>query len=456
MNLGSTVQDWKQRIWETDINRLTFWQRLGLQIARTLYAVVRDLATGQLTLRAMSLVYTTLLSIVPLLALSFSVLKALGAHQDIEPLLLEALAPLGDERGELVNRIIDFVDNMKVGILGSLGMAILVYTVISLVQKIEASFNFIWHVSDLRPMSERFTNYLSVILIGPVLVFSAAGIAATVANMEWLQTVADIEQLSLFTDTIGAVIPWLLVMSAFALVYAFIPNTSVHFRSAFLGAFVAGVLWKLTSLVFSTFVEQSTKTEAVYSGFAIVIFLLMWTYLCWMILLIGANVAFYSQHPEQMQRSREPLSLSGRMREQLALLIMFITGRAFLRAPDDTPPNIEKLVELSGMPSEAVEYELNALLEAQLLRATNDDPTCYLPGKDLHRVSVLEVLEAARNQQNGTWPPNHRQRWPQAVVAVQEQLEEAIKTRFEHQTMAQLIESEAAASQMEMRIRQAR
>ena len=144
----------------------------------------RDVTNGQLTLWAMSLVYTTLLSFVPLLALSFSVLKAFGVHNQVTPMLHRLLAPLGANADELSQRIIQFIDNTNVGVLGSVGLALLLYTVVSLVQKIEESFNFIWHVSEPRSITDRFSLYLSVLLVGPILVFAAIGITAAALNIE--------------------------------------------------------------------------------------------------------------------------------------------------------------------------------------------------------------------------------------------------------------------------------
>ncbi|MFW5823822.1 MAG: YihY/virulence factor BrkB family protein, partial [Marinobacter sp.] len=160
---------------------------------RVVYAVTRDVVSGKLTLHAMSLVYTTLLSIVPMLALSFSVLKALDVHQRIEPFLYQFLQPLGAQGEDLAEQVLGFVDNMKVGVLGSVGLALLVYTVIALVQKIERSFNMIWRVPDMRSLAQRFSNYLSVIMIGPLLMVSAIGITATIFSSEVVQRLIEIE-----------------------------------------------------------------------------------------------------------------------------------------------------------------------------------------------------------------------------------------------------------------------
>src|SRR5690554_1882630 len=141
----------------------------------------------------MSLVYTTLLSIVPLLALSFSVLKALGVHERMEPFLFQFFQPMGPQGIQMAERILGFVDNVKVGVLGSVGLALLVYTVISLVQKVERSFNMISHVPEMRSIAQRFSNYLSVIMVGPLLMVSAIGVSATIFSSSFVQTLIAIE-----------------------------------------------------------------------------------------------------------------------------------------------------------------------------------------------------------------------------------------------------------------------
>ena len=258
-------------VWKADIDALPPLRGRAVTTLRVIYVVVRDLADGQLTLRAMSLVYTTLLSMVPLLAVSFSVLKAFGVHNQIEPMLLNLLAPLGDKGVEITTRIIGFVDNMKAGLLGSLGLAFLIYTVISLLQKIERTFNFTWHVTQNRPFAQRFSDYLSVVLIGPVLVFSAIGITASVLSMDVVQKLAAIEPFGNLIELGSRLVPYLLIIAAFAFIYIFIPNTKVRAGSALVGGLVAGILWETTGWVFASFIVTSTKYTAIYSTFATLI-----------------------------------------------------------------------------------------------------------------------------------------------------------------------------------------
>ena len=128
----------EQDLWMLDTSQCTRHKALAIYLLRYVFVIVRDLHNGEMTLRAMSLVYTTLLSMVPLLAVSFSVLKAFGVHNQVEPLLLEFLAPLGPKGEDVGRNIILFVDNVNVGVLGAVGLAFLFYTVISLRIKVNS------------------------------------------------------------------------------------------------------------------------------------------------------------------------------------------------------------------------------------------------------------------------------------------------------------------------------
>src|SRR3954469_25797402 len=217
-----------QRIWRTPSasqSRAQAWLTHGLRLVMVL---ARDLAFGQLTLRAMGLVYTTLLSIVPLLAISFSVLKAFGVSNQIRPVLLGFLQPLGDKGIEITSRITEFIDNINGGVLGSVGLALLLYTSVSLAQKIEEAFNFVWHVNRPRSIGERFSRYVSALLVGPLLVFSALGLTAAAANLSMVHEALQFEAIGWLASQATQLLPYALVIGAFAFLYTFMPNTKVR------------------------------------------------------------------------------------------------------------------------------------------------------------------------------------------------------------------------------------
>jgi membrane protein len=386
-----------QDLWNIDLKKRNRLTGILINLLRLLYLTFREFIKGELNLRAMSLVYTTILSIVPLLAVSFSVLKAFGIHNQIEPVLQNFLSPLGPKGAELTERIIGFVENIKVGILGSAGLGLLIYTVISLIKKIEDTFNHIWRVKHTRSFARRFSDYMSVLLIGPVLVFSAMGITASVMSTSLMKTITSVQPLGIIITYTGKLLPYVLICAAFTFIYIFVPNTKVNFRSALVGGIFGGVLWESTGWAFASFVVSSTKYAAIYSGFAIMILFLIWLYLSWLILLVGASVSFYHQYPQLLSIKPEAMLLSNRLKERLALTVMFLIGVHHYKG--SSPWNINTLVEYLQIPVEPVYDIVELLKKKDFIIETNDEPPGYVLSKDMDTIKLNGVIKAVRTSE---------------------------------------------------------
>ena len=386
----------REFIWEEQTGSQSAWKLYWIRTLRTILILIQDIVHGQLSLRAMSLVFTTLLSIVPLLALCFSILQAFGIHTKMQPMLLTFLEPLGEEGKEISINIVQFIENMNVGVLGAVGLALLLYTAISLVQKIEQSLNYIWHIKNPRRIGERVVRYLSVIIIGPILVFSALGITATVMNHDAMRTLMEIGILDDTVKTISKLVPYLLVSSCFIFVYIFIPNTRVRFKPALMGGLVSGIAWQSAGWIFANFIVSSNNYAAVYSGLAILILFMIWLYLCWIILLFGASVAFYIQHQEYLYlKDKAPkisARLSNRMRERIALSIMYLIAGRFLDGK--SMPTVTEFKDLLGVPEYVLQTVLDALERQEFIVQNADDPPAYLPAGDPSLITVTQVLNA--------------------------------------------------------------
>ncbi len=385
------LSELKLAFWEPgSLKQKSLWLRICTPPLRTVYAIWRDWWSGELTLRAMSLVYTTLLSLVPLLAVSFSVLKAFGVHNQVEPLLLKALEPMGNQGVVITGKILGFVDNMKVGVLGLVGMVMLFYTVVALMQKIEAAFNYTWHVSQNRSFGQRFSYYLSTIMIGPVLVFSAIGLSATVMDSATVQELLTVEPLGTLVSIAARFIPLMMIIGAFTFLYILIPNTEVNFRSALIGAVVAGVLWQSAGMLFTLLVVSSTKHFAIYSALASLIFFMIWLYVGWMILLVGASVAHYHQNPQRLLTKVRNLKLSVRQQRIAALAILSKIQKQFslgVKGPTDS-----EIAKQLSLPGEAVTPVIDNLKEAHLI-IFNEEDSSWIPAQDFHYLSINKVLQ---------------------------------------------------------------
>src|SRR5579859_7645658 len=158
-------EKFSHEVWQQDVYSMTRSKRLMVFWVRMFQVLFEEILTGDLRLRAMGLVYVSILSLVPLLAFAFSVLKGFGVQNRLQPLLINMFNPLGDNGPAIAAKVIDFVNNVKAGVLGTLGLAMLLYTVVTLVRKVEAAFNQVWRVREPRSIVEGFGHYLSVIMI---------------------------------------------------------------------------------------------------------------------------------------------------------------------------------------------------------------------------------------------------------------------------------------------------
>ncbi|MGH7888946.1 MAG: YihY/virulence factor BrkB family protein, partial [Thermodesulfobacteriota bacterium] len=408
-----------------------------IKLLRLVYASLREFTEGELTLRAMSLVYTTLLSLVPLLAFSFSVLKAFGVHNQLEPLLFNFLAPLGGQGKEIARKILEFVENMKVGVLGSIGLAMLVYTVVSLIHKIEEALNHIWKIEKSRSFARRFSDYISIILIGPIFVFSAIGLTATVQSNTVVHKLLSIEPLGTGIVFLSKLLPYVFVSSVFTFIYILIPNTKVKFSSALLGGLVAGVLWQTIGWAFASFVVSSTKYTAIYSGFAVVVLFMIWLYLSWLTLLIGAAISFCHQNLKFLTLKKEAFNLSAKLKEKLSVLIMFLIGYNFYHDKDRW--TLDKLMNHLGLPPDPIQNTLTQLIDNKLIIETLDDVPSYLPARDIETIKVKEILDSVRNNKEVSNAIENRLSSVREVDAVLERVDDSIETALREQTVKSLV-----------------
>ena len=395
------------------------------RILRYPYALIRDIGRGDLTMRAMSLVYTTLLSIVPLIALSFSVLKGLGYHRDLEPVLYSFLEPLGERATDLTSEVMGFVENVRSGVLGAVGLIFLLYTVISMVEKVEESFNFVWRVEQPRSLGRRFSEYLSVIVLGPTVLVGAFALMAAIGSSAVVQTLSHYEPFGTIILLLGRITPYLLVIGVFTFLYGFIPNTQVRFRAALIGGLTAGLTWTASGVILTSFISAGGGTMVIYAGFAIVIIALIWLHVSWLILLLGAQLAFYVQNPQYLRPGRGEIQLNSSLRERVALSIMYLIVCDYQNSEHRW--TINKLAEHLLLPGAALGPIVTALERRGLLIVTDDDS--WLPAKDPSVIELGEVLDAVRKDESGPRLSKIRDVAPavNAALAAEAALKDSVK-----------------------------
>lgn len=388
--LTNLLSWWDHNVWQVDVRSLSGWKRKLLLFLRGLQLLISDLLEGHNKLYAMGLVYITILSLVPLLAVMFSVLKGFGVHNQLQPLLLNLLEPLGEKGVEITTTILSFVDNIKVGVLGAVGLGLLLFTVVSLIRQIEVAFNSTWRVRKLRPLIERFSHYISVLMVGPLLIFSAIGLSQSVEHISLFRQVIETDTGAFFYNMMSVYLPFFMTVFGITFVYMFVPNTRVKFTAALFGATIATLLFRVASFVFTLFIAGSTKYDAIYSAFATIIILFIWIYIIWLILLLGSSIAYYFQHSEKMLFLYRDEELSPYESEALALQIMVIVTRNYYA--ERPPVGLETISQQLQLPDDLVETMVYQLEKGGYLTIIDNDDQSLLPGCPPEETTSAELL----------------------------------------------------------------
>ncbi len=337
-------------------------------------------------LRASALTYSTLLSLVPLLALMFAVLKGFGVQRRLEPLLLQHLA-VGNQ--EVVRQIIEYVDNTKIGALGAVGLVALLFTAVSVLGNIEASFNDIWQVHRGRNVLRKVADYIAMLVVGPILLLASLSLGTV------LQTSGAAATLALLGPVQSLLLraaPYVSIWVALALVYMLMPNRRVPLASAVLGGVVAGSLWKMAEGLYVQFQFGMAKYNAIYGAMAQLPMLLVWVYLSWCLVLLGAELAFVYQLPGKGRflRSHRDLWVP---RLDVALGMLLVVARRFELG--HAAPSVSEVVTEVGLHPGQADGIVSRLVEDGLLTWTQDEPPCLLPARSPDRTPVAELLRRA-------------------------------------------------------------
>jgi membrane protein len=326
-----------------------------------------------------------------------------------------------------------FVTNMRGELLGSIGLAFLLYTVISTIQKIEASFNLVWRVERPRGLGRRFAEYLSVMILGPVLLAVLIGLLGSAKHSPFAQWLHAVAPLAGIWRVLGRVAPYAIVTAVFTFMYSFVPNTHVRFGAALIGGVTAGIIWALVGRVFTAFLLYSSQMVAVYTGFAIVLTTLIWVYLSWLILLIGAQLAFYVQFPQYLRHGQKTVELTGIDCERVGLSIMYLIGRDYGAGKGYW--NAGLLAAELDVPSTVLTPVLARLERSALIVATENGH--FLPGRSPEGILLADILDAVRTRQIGRLPIDVREVTSAARVMSEVQI--AVRERLGTRSLKDLI-----------------
>jgi len=364
-------------------------------------------------LRASALTYTTVLSIVPFLAVAFSVLKGFGIQNT--DFIRDLLLRLAAGREQVVDHIITYINKTNVSTLGAVGVGFLFVTAVMLISNIENTLNSLWGVTRGRSWARKVTDYVSTILIVPIFMVVAMSISATVRNNEFVQALLSHVVLGTLYVVLLKLVPFVLMWAVLTFIYLMLPNTKVRFMPAFLGAVVAGTTWQLAQWAYISFQLGAAKYNAIYGSFAQLPLFLIWVYLSWVIVLLGAEVCYVLQNARSLEIEAKFETVSPAQKVQLALQSLVRIGRAFLDG--ERPMSIESLAAELRAPVLVLRRILARLVEERMVSRVEADTEAYVLQQSPHNIRVKDVIdsfmhEAGRDlplRQDGIYAPLRRQ-----------------------------------------------
>lgn len=361
-------------------------------------------------IRASALAYTTLLALVPLLAvgisISTSLLKREGGKEQIQNLIntfvskvapqlnLVSKAAPGESGSEKVaESISSYINTVSSGTLGATAIIALVFIAISLLSTIEATVNDIWGVAQGRSWFSRIVQYWALITLGPI--FLLLAMAPNVGSS--FETTKEFLAQAPLIGLVVKVIPLFLLIMAFAGFYQLMPNTKVNWRAALVGGIVGGLLWHLNNVFSVVYFGQVVRNSQIYGKLAIVPVFLMGIYFSWLIVLFGAQVAYAYQNRRAYIQALQTENVNERGREFVALRLMTYIAQRFHRS--ESPPTCSETADCLCIPSQLVSKVMEPLLKTNLIVATeakDKEDKGFAPGRPLTQISYQDILDAVR------------------------------------------------------------
>ena len=381
-------------VWHIDTSRLRKRELFLVHQLKIFVISFRGFLENYVGMQSAALTFYTIMAVVPLAAIVFSIAKGFGMHDQLHSMLMETFG----NQEEIINWILGFADkalsSTKGGILGSVGIVFLIWSVIRVMSHIEKAFNRVWQVEKSRPWARKFTDYLAILIIAPIFLVAAGTISYTIRYHLGAAT-ENIPILSNIGPLLGALLPYVLVILTLSVVYVLIPYTKVRIAPAFYAAVITGIAIQLVQHLYVYTQMSVNRWSAIYAAFAILPLFLIWIRISWNIVLLGAELAFAYQNVERYSYELTSKQSSSFQRKLLALMVSHAAVKDFI---DGKPPfNAENMAEKLKLPIRLVHNTINDLTKTNILTEVvspqRQDESVYQPAMDAHKIDIELIVE---------------------------------------------------------------
>ncbi len=380
-------------VWRIQARKLPKVKAMVLNHIRVVLVALRGFSEDKLQLRASALTFYSLLSIVPVAAMAFGIAKGFGFEKMLEKQLVSQMAGQEEVMMQVTSFAQNLLDNTQGGLVAGIGIAMLFWTVIKVLGNIELSFNDIWGVKTSRTLGRKFSDYLSIMLVCPILIISSS--SATVFITAQIKTAATgVDLLGPIVFLVLKLTPFVLYWVLFTFIYVFMPNTKVKINSAIVAGIITGTLYQIAQWLYIDFQVGVSKYNAIYGSFAALPLFLVWVQLSWLVVLFGAKISFAHQNVDTYEFEPDCLNASHNLRRVTALGIMNLIVKNFLN--DKEPVEDSEIAKQMEAPIRLIRDILFNLTSAGLLTEVCSEEKgvkTYQPAHDISKITVKYVLD---------------------------------------------------------------
>lgn len=374
--------------WTTELSSMSGWHRLIVRFVRVGQLVIRGFREDDLTVHAASLTFATLVSLVPLLMIGFAMLKGFGGGEEASARMSELISGMPVQFRDFVQQMVDIVLRANFKTLGWVGVAVLFFTVVQVLGSIEASFNRVWGVTAPRTLWRKFTNYVSITVVVPVLVMTAFALSASLKH----QVVnAHLQEWAWAYRTLLGLTPLVTVWLAFFFLFVFMPNTHVSRRAAASSALISALLWLGWQRLYISMQVGLSRYDAIYGTFASIPIFLLWLSVCWMIVLLGSEVAFALQHHVTYHLERAAGQAS--VKAKVSLAVAAVLDAAHALSGGRAVLNVSDYAKEHGVPIRLLNDIVGLLERGGLMAELADHPGAYVLLRGPEHIRVREVVD---------------------------------------------------------------
>lgn len=382
-----------EQIWNVDERHLSRSRRWLLAASKRIAITVECILQNNITSYASALTYSSALAAVPILAIVFAVARGFGFETIIEERLRSSL----DANPALADFVLHFVEqylqHTRGGVFIGFGLIFLLYTLVMLTSSVETAFNTIWQVNSSRQIHRQVANYISVFLLLPFTMIIGSGISF------YVQTISNYVLLGSTLVQLLSYLPVLLTCTIFVLLYKYMPNTPVRWRSALWPGIAAGVCFLLVQYLYIHYQIKLSSYNAIYGSFAAIPLFMLWLQISWSICLIGGQLSYAEQSYEHYAFERSSRQLSRRYRDTITLLLLSRISKRFVHG--SIPYSMHTLAQDTNLPETMVNQHLEMLVRVQLLAKIQKEGSSteyFLPAVDVHRMSVQMVMRRIESE----------------------------------------------------------